>query len=90
MDILNIEEAAFNKMMAAFESLTEKVEQVCKNANKDGLQEWLTNGEVCVILNLKKRQLQHYRDSGKISYSKIGNVIYYRPEDVMNLINKVA
>ena len=37
MTIVNLEESAFNKMMAAFESLTEKVEQVCKNANKGGL-----------------------------------------------------
>ena len=90
MNILNLEEAAFEKMMAAFDALSNKIEQVCKDANKNGLQKWLTNGEVCVILNLEKRQLQHYRDSGKISYSKIGKVIYYRPEDVMNLINKVA
>ena len=90
MNILNLEESAFEKMMAEFDALSTKIEQVCKDANKNGLQEWLTNGEVCVILNLEKRQLQHYRDSGKISYSKIGKVIYYRPEDVTNLLKSVA
>ncbi len=90
MDILNIEKSAFDKMMAAFDALTNKIEQLCKCANSNGLQEWLTNGEVCVILNLQKRQLQHYRDSGRISYTKIGNVILYRSEDVMNLLKSVA
>ncbi len=90
MKILNIEESAFEMMMARFEALAEKLERVCSNANDKSLKEWLDNGEVCVLLNLKKRQLQNYRDSGRIAYTKIGNVIYYRREDVMNLLKKSA
>ena len=75
-------------MLARFEALTQKVEQLCKNSGDKRLSKWLDNGDVCRLLNIKKRRLQTYRDTGKIAYSKIGNVILYRPEDVMNFINQ--
>lgn len=87
MTILNIEESAFETMMARFDALTHKVEQLCNNSEDLSIKEWLTNGDVCTILNIQKRRLQTYRDTGKIAYSKIGNVILYRPEDVVKLLN---
>ncbi|MBP8025877.1 helix-turn-helix domain-containing protein [Macellibacteroides fermentans] len=88
MTILNIEESAFELMMARFEALAQKVEQLCSNAGDKRMKEWLDATDVCFLLNIKKRQLQNYRDSGKIGFSKIGNVIMYRPDDVINLLKK--
>lgn len=90
MTIINIEESAFELMMARVEALAQKVEQLCSNAGDKRMKEWLDATDVCFLLSIKKRQLQNYRDSGKIGFSKIGNVIMYRPEDVMNLLKKVA
>ena len=88
MNILNIEESAFELMMARFEALAQKVEQLCNQVGDKSLKQWLDGGEVCFLLNIKKRQLQNYRDGGKIGFSKIGNVIMYRPDDVMKLLKK--
>ena len=86
MTILNIENSAFEIMMARFEALTQKVEQLCNNSGDLSLKEWLNNGDVCMILNIQKRRLQSYRAMGKIAYTRIGNVILYRPEDVAKLL----
>ena len=90
MNILNIEESAFELMMARFEALAQKVEQLCNQVGDKNLKQWLDGGEVCRILNISKRTLQTYRDNGTITYSRIGNVIFYRPEDVAKLLKKAA
>ena len=87
MTILNIEERAFEMMMSRFESFAQRVEQICKNNGDKSLNKWLDNQDVCEILNISKRTLQTYRDNGTLGYTQIGHKIYYRPEDVMNLLN---
>ena len=87
MTILNIEERAFEMMMSRFESFAQRVEQICKNNSDKSLNKWLDNQDVCEILNISKRTLQTYRDNGTLGYTQIGHKIYYRPEDIMNLLN---
>ena len=87
MTILNIEERAFEMMMSRFESFAQRVEQICKNNGDKSLNKWLDNQDVCEILNISKRTLQTYRDNGILGYTQIGHKIYYRPEDIMNLLN---
>ncbi len=87
MKILNIEEGAFNLMTARLERFADKVEQICNKVGDKSLNKWLDNQDVCEILNIKPRTLQSYRDSGRIAYSQIGKKIFYRPEDVLKLLN---
>ncbi len=87
MTILNIEKRAFEMMMSRFESFAQRVEQICKNNGDKSLNKWLDNQDVCEILNISKRTLQTYRDNGILGYTQIGHKIYYRPEDIMNLLN---
>ena len=44
--------------------------------------DWLHNGDVCRLLNISKRTLQHYRDTGVLPFTQIGHKCYYRREDV--------
>lgn len=44
--------------------------------------DWLHNGDVCKLLNISKRTLQHYRDTGVLPFSQIGHKCYYNREDV--------
>lgn len=74
--------------MARLETFAARVDMLCKTNEDKSLQTWLTNEDVCGILNVSKRTLQTYRNSGKLSYSQIGYKIYYRPEDVEQLIKK--
>lgn len=88
MEIINVESRTWELMMARLETFAQRVETLCGASGDKALQKWLDNQEVCDILNISKRTLQNYRDSGKLSYSQIGYKIYYRPEDVEQLIEK--
>lgn len=47
---------------------------------------WLYNGDVCRLLNISKRTLQHYRDTDVLSFTQIGHKCYYKREDVEVLL----
>ena len=46
----------------------------------------LHNGDVCRLLNISKRTLQHYRDTGVLPFTQIGHKCYYKREDVEALL----
>ena len=48
--------------------------------------DWLHNGDVCRLLNISKRTLQHYRDTGVLPFTQIGHKCYYKREDVEQLL----
>lgn len=48
----------------------------------------LHNGDVCRILNVSKRTLQHYRDTSVLPFNQIGHKCYYKREDVEVLLMK--
>ena len=48
--------------------------------------DWLHNGDVCRLLNISKRTLQHYRDTSVLPFSQIGHKYYYKREDVERLL----
>ncbi|MBS0645866.1 MAG: helix-turn-helix domain-containing protein, partial [Verrucomicrobia bacterium] len=49
-------------------------------------EKWLDNQELMLMLKISKRTAQHYRDSGLISFSQVGNKIYYKLSDVEELL----
>ena len=48
--------------------------------------DWLHNGDVCKLLNISKRTLQHYRDTGVLPFAQVGHKCYYKREDVERLL----
>lgn len=89
MEITNIETCTFEAMMARFESFADKVEMLCRANGDKSLQKWLDNEQVCKILNISKRTLQHYRDSGMIAFSQISHKMFYSPQDVQAMIDRL-
>lgn len=89
MEVINIEAGAFEAMMNRFEAFTRKVENLCGDHQDKGLHRWLDNQDVCRILNISKRTLQTYRDNGTLSFTQINHKIFYKPEDVEAVINKL-
>lgn len=89
MEIINVESQTWEMMMARLEAFAQRVESLCSISGDKTLQRWLDNQEVCEILNISKRTLQTYRDNGTLAYTQIGHKMYYRPEDVEKLINKL-
>lgn len=89
MEIINVESRTWEMMMGRLEAFTQRVESLCHSTDDKTLQKWLDNQEVCEILNISKRTLQTYRDNGTLAHTQIGHKMYYRPEDVELLINKL-
>ena len=55
---------------------------------KEPKEIWLDNQEFIQLLKISKRTAQHYRDTGMISFSQVGSKIYYRMNDVEELLKK--
>ena len=62
--------------------------ETCHNVFREQSRhtDWLHNGDVCRLLNISKRTLQHYRDTGVLPFSQIGHKCYYKREDVGRLL----
>ena len=73
-------------MLETFSELTAKVRKLTER--NTGMKTWLDNQDVCRILNISKRTLQSYRDSGKLAFSQINHKIYYKPNDVETFLQK--
>ena len=89
MEIVNVEARTFEAMMTRFESFAARVESLCSENGEKTLKQWLDGQEVCEILGISPRTLQTFRDSGKIPYTRIEHKMYYRPQDVEQLILKL-
>lgn len=80
MSLITIESEAFQRLMKKMEEIESKLDL---QKEKTPLSEkWLDNQDVCQLLHVSKRTLQHYRDTGIIPYSQIGSKIYYRATDI--------
>ena len=76
---------------SAWEELKECIEELTKSFNQHfappaQFPDLLHNGDVCRILNISKRTLQHYRDSSVLPFIQIGHKCYYKREDVEALL----
>ena len=89
MEIINVESQAWEMMMAKLDAIAQRVEILCKNSEDKSLQKWLDNQDVCEILGISKRTLQTYRDNGTLAFSEVGHKMFYRPEDVEQVINRL-
>jgi predicted DNA-binding transcriptional regulator AlpA len=86
MELIIIEKKAFERMMRSFADFAGQVKALCgKNRNNE---QWLNNEAVCRLLQISRRTLQTFRDTGTIPYSKIGRKCYYRASDLEQFINQ--
>ena len=79
-----ITESTWAKLRNEILSLAESCHKAFGEQSKH--TDWLHNGDVCKLLNISKRTLQHYRDTGVLPFSQIGHKCYYRREDVERLL----
>ena len=49
---------------------------------------FLDNQEFLLLMKISKRTAQTWRDEGKISFSQVGNKIYYKLSDVEKLLQE--
>ena len=90
MEIISIEARTYEAIMERFEQFLRNVNALCERNKGKEMENWLNSQDVCMILNISKRTLQSLRDSGKLAYSQINRVMYYKPEDVEKLITDIT
>ena len=76
--------------MERFEQFVRKADDLCRRNGGKELGRWLDGTDVCMILNISKRNLQSLRDSGRLSYTRINRMMYYKPDDVQRLITEMS
>ena len=50
------------------------------------LEDWLDNQDVMHLLHISPRTLQTLRSNGTLPYSRINNKIYYRRQDIQQIL----
>lgn len=74
-----------------FSSLSNSIEEIKRVVIKDSkkpAETYLDNQEFLLLMKISKRTAQTWRDEGKISFSQVGNKIYYKMTDVEELLEK--
>lgn len=59
-----------------------------QSTTKKSEKEFVCNEEFMHLMGISKRTAQSWRDEGIISFSQIGGKIYYKLEDINNLLRK--
>ncbi len=80
MDVKIIHNEEFKLLLIKIENLEQKIDKLSKKAPLD--ETWLDINEVLKILNISKRTLQTYRDTGVLAFSQHGTKIYFRASDI--------
>ncbi|MCE8488501.1 helix-turn-helix domain-containing protein [Bacteroides thetaiotaomicron] len=88
MEIVSIEAETFHKMSEALENIIQNLQKGKKTGNRQGLEEWLDNQDVCMLLNISPGKLLSLRRSGAIAYSRIDRKIYYKRKDIQSFMEQ--
>ena len=96
MEIVNIEAGTFKEKsisgfveLVAWNSLKSELKELQNIYLRKEPDEWLDSKEVCEILCVSPRSLQHLRNSGTLSFTRIDKKIFYRKQDVVSLLTTV-
>lgn len=84
-----IDSDVLEAMLSEIDELSGIVTSLHQNYSDKKLEKWLDSQDVCQILNISKRTLQTYRNNGKMPSTRIEHVIYYKSEDLENLLNNL-
>lgn len=84
MQVITIEVEAFKEIVSKIDAINLSL------ATKENVptEKWLDNKEFMKLMNVSIRTAQSYRDEGIISFSQIGNKIFYKRSDIEALLMK--
>ena len=86
MEAIILTSAQFDNLTASIEEIKRKLEKTTASGSKI----FIDNQEFIDLMKISPRTAQKWRDDGVITFSQIGNKIYYRMTDVENLLAKHA
>lgn len=83
MEAVIFSKEQFNTVLASIEEIKAKLD-----SKVDPEDDFIDNQEFLLKMKISKRTAQTWRDEGKISFSQVGNKIYYKVADVQELLTK--
>ena len=82
---MNLDEIITKSDLLEFEERL--IQRIIELISENKIPEYLRSAEVRKILKISPGSLQTLRTSGKLKYSKVGGILYYKYQDVMNLLS---
>lgn len=87
MEILDKKSTEINSFFTGMDELLDTIGQALKSRTPHlNGEKFLSNRDVCRMLQISSRTLQGWRDTGKIPFIQIKGKILYRQSDVLELI----
>lgn len=84
MEAIILSKDQYSDLLAKLDNISSQL-----NVNNDSKKEtFLDNQEFLLLMKISKRTAQSWRDEGRISFSQVGNKIYYKLSDVEKLLNE--
>ncbi|WP_282081265.1 helix-turn-helix domain-containing protein [Aquimarina algiphila] len=68
--------------------LLEDIKQLLQNQNGQPAKKWLKSPEVRELLGISPGTLQNLRINGTLPYTKVGGVLYYDYQEIMQVLEK--
>ena len=68
--------------------LLDDIKQLLQNQSGHVSKKWLKSPEVKKLLGISSGTLQNLRINGTLPYTKVGGVLYYDYEEIMNVMEK--
>ncbi|WP_299546971.1 helix-turn-helix domain-containing protein [Seonamhaeicola sp.] len=68
--------------------LLEEIKQLLNNQHGQPAKKWLKSPEVRELLGVSLGTLQNLRINGTLPYTKIGGILYYDYQEIMEVLEK--
>ncbi len=84
MEAIILTKEQYNELVNRLDSISQQLNTKISPKKET----FLDNQEFLLLLKISKRTAQTWRDEGKISFSQVGNKIYYKLSDVEKLMQE--
>jgi len=69
------------------ETFLNELREIKNQANKDSIKrEWIRSNDIKKLLGISHGKLQELRNNGKLKFSRIDNIIYYKLSDINQML----
>ena len=82
MNVVTIEDQAYNKIINKIDALEKSFADIVKKAKNPLKHKWLDNQDVMELLKCSPKHLQNLRTGKILPFCKIGQKIYFKAADV--------
>ena len=82
MEAIILSKDQFDQLIAKIDDINDRL----MNSNPKRTETYLNNKQFMEMLDVSLRTAQTWRDEGKITFSQVGNKIYYKLSDVEKFI----